>query len=320
MTPETGLALFRRAGAYLLDEGLPDGVVESLPEGFAELLDDVQPTPPPPVWCGSLEFVPRDRPSYHVDYAVLRIRDATGEILGTVSLSNMSVRAGLLAELGRGDAAMYERMARLVQPRRHAATILFADLESSGALSRALPTAAYFGLIRDLTSAFDALVAEHAGIVGKHAGDGWTAFVLAHDVGGPSAAVAACLRVAGGMRAAVDALSDNLTLPDGERVRINIGVHWAAGVYLGQLVPGSRLDVTALGDEVNECARIQECARNGTTLVSKPAMELLDVDDAKRLSVDPDSALYQALADMPAATDKTRRDAATLAVTSVTVS
>ena len=318
MTPETGLAMFRAASGYLLADGVPDDVIASLPAGFADLVAEVRPVDPPPVWCDSFEFLPRGRPSYRVDYAVVRVRDIDGDMIGTVSLSNMGVRAGLLAELGRGDAAMYERMARLVQPDRHAAAILFADLQASGALSRMLPTAAYFGLVRDLTSTFDALVAEHAGIVGKHAGDGWTAFVLADDAGTPSTAVAGCFAVARDLHRKAEALTETLTSPAGTHVRINVGVHWAAGVYLGQLVPGSRLDVTALGDEVNECARIQECARSGAILVSKQAMELLDADDAKQLGVDPATALYQALAELDAATEKTRRDAGTLAVTSLT--
>src|SRR5882757_34940 len=128
-------------------------------------------------------------------------------------LMYLELRPSLVALLGRGDAAMYERMARLTHPERRATAILFADLQASGELSRTLSTAAYFGLISELTARFDELVAEHGGIVGKHAGDGWTAFVLAQDVGGPSAAVSGCLEIAQRLRAAAADQANALHLP-----------------------------------------------------------------------------------------------------------
>jgi class 3 adenylate cyclase len=94
-------------------------------------------------------------------------------------------------------------------------------------------------------------------------------------------------------------------------------VHWGPSVYLGQLVPGGRLEVTALGDEVNECARIQQCARDGAILASKQALELLDASDARELGVDPTRLTYRHLTGMTYATDKTRRDAGTIVVARV---
>src|SRR5882757_8012670 len=128
-------------------------------------------------------------------------------------LMYLDLRPSLVALLGRGDAAMYERMARLTHPERRATAILFADLQASGELSRTMPTAAYFELISELTASFDALVASHGGIVGKHAGDGWTAFVLAQDVGGPSAAVAGCISIARQIRAYAADRAKSFRLP-----------------------------------------------------------------------------------------------------------
>src|SRR5581483_9257981 len=215
---------------------------------------------------------------------------------------------------GRGDVAMYERMARLVKPERRAAAILFADLQASGGLSRTMPTAAYFNLISELTSSFDALVAEHGGIVGKHAGDGWTAFVLADDVGGPSAAVSGGIRIAQRLRAYAADRARSFRLPDGLGLQVNAGVHWGPGVYLGQLVPGGRLEITALGDEVNECARIQQTARGGAIYASKQVLELLDTADAVHLGVDPVNLTYAPLASLDGVSEKARRDAGTVAV------
>jgi class 3 adenylate cyclase len=83
-------------------------------------------------------------------------------------------------------------------------------------------------------------------------------------------------------------------------------------------VTGGRLEVTALGDEVNETARIQQSARDGALLASKSLLERLEPDDAAALGVEPDRIRYRALAEVEGATDKARRDAGGVAVTSIT--
>ena len=72
--------------------------------------------------------------------------------------------------------------------------------------------------------------------------------------------------------------------------------------------------VTALGDEVNEAARIEACATGGLALASKALVERLDPGDAAALDLDPDHITYTALADLDGATEKARRDAPAIAV------
>lgn len=69
-------------------------------------------------------------------------------------------------------------------------------------------------------------------------------------------------------------------------------------------MPGGRLDVTALGDAVNECARIQECARPHETLASKALVEQLSPDDAASLGIDPEKIRYRPLSEVGDAADK----------------
>ena len=95
-------------------------------------------------------------------------------------------------------------------------------------------------------------------------------------------------------------------------------MHWGPNLYLGQLVPGGRLDVTALGDEVNECARIETMARPARILASKAFVESLTDGDARELGIDVERVVYRQLASLPDASEKTLRDAGTLAVTDVT--
>jgi class 3 adenylate cyclase len=100
-------------------------------------------------------------------------------------------------------------------------------------------------------------------------------------------------------------------------LRLNVGLHFAPRLYLGQLITSGRLEVTALGDEVNECARVQESSRGGDILATKPLLEQLDPQDADALGIRPDAAVYAPLSDWPTATEKARRDAAALPVTRI---
>ena len=102
-------------------------------------------------------------------------------------------------------------------------------------------------------------------------------------------------------------------MPGAGDVRINAGVHWGATMRLGAIMTAARFEVTALGEEVNEAARIEACATGGRVLVSKQLLERLDDDVLERLGIDGDVA-YVPLADVEGAPDKARRDAPTLAV------
>jgi class 3 adenylate cyclase len=75
-----------------------------------------------------------------------------------------------------------------------------------------------------------------------------------------------------------------------------------------------RAEVTALGDDVNEAARIEACATGGRALASKPLIERLDAPDAADLGIDLQRISYTSLGDLPSATDKARRDAPAIAV------
>jgi len=321
ITLESGVELFQEMYAYLaslaeqVDRPMPE-----LPPDFKELVPKSPdwPAGPPALVTGVIQYVAPGQgvAAYPVEYVAPVLRDETGRLLGAVVITSIGVRPAILARLGRGDTSMYERMAAVAEPARHETAIVFADLEASGELSRRLPTAAYFDLIRSLTAAFDSCIAENAGIIGKHVGDGWTSFILACDAGSPSAAAAAAISAVRGLQDEASKLTESLrdALGADVELRINAGLHWGAGVYLGQLVPGGRLEVTALGDEVNDCARIQESARDGCILASKQLMELLSRTDAEIVGVDPARLTYERLGALDTATDKARRDAATLAV------
>jgi class 3 adenylate cyclase len=207
-------------------------------------------------------------------------------------------------------------MLPLTQAARRPSAILFADLESSTPLARRLSTEAYFALIRRLVVRADESVVRAGGIVGKHVGDGITAFFLAEQRGSESAAARACLEVARDLRhdAAEAARRSQL---QAEEVTLRMGLHWGAGAYIGRLLTSGRAEITALGDEVNEAARIEACAAGGRILASKTLIERLSPDDARALELDPARIKYTPLVDLPGASEKARRDAPVLAVASL---
>jgi class 3 adenylate cyclase len=86
---------------------------------------------------------------------------------------------------------------------------------------------------------------------------------------------------------------------------------------MGQVVTGGRLEVTALGDEVNECARIEQSAAGGALLASKALIERLEADDAAAVGLEPAHMAYRALGDLDGADEKAVRDAGLIAVSRI---
>jgi class 3 adenylate cyclase len=249
-----------------------------------------------------------------VNLLVTPLHDDAGGFIGTFVLGFISVRPGLVSLLARGDEEMYERMAKLVDPSSREGAILFCDLEGSTELARTLPSSEYFRLIRSLWTEIDGLVARHKGIVGKHAGDGASAFFLLDDLGSASRAASAAIRTAREIHERSeeifgDALDTSCLM--------RVGIHWGSSLYIGQLVPGGRLDVTALGDAVNECARIEESAAPHQTLASKELIERLSDDDAAALGLNPEKLRYAPLASLATANEKAKAVAGTIGVISI---
>lgn len=243
----------------------------------------------------------------------LRINDDEGRFLGVLFLYRSTMPESLVQRLGRGDARLFERMDRVSDPARRSAAILFADLEASGDLSRRLSSRAYFELIRDLTDLIDSSVVDRDGIVGKHAGDGGSALFLTGDFdGSESAAARAAIEAARAIRDGAGHLG-----PDDVAVKLNIGVHWGATLMVGQVATRGRLEVTALGDQMNEGARLEAAAKDGTILASKDLVERLDHADGQATGLDPDALAYTPLADLDGVSDKVVRDAGAIPVTAI---
>ncbi|MGH2693695.1 MAG: adenylate/guanylate cyclase domain-containing protein [Actinomycetota bacterium] len=308
--------IFREAAASWTEEAnAPQAAADADFEAFAHM----EPVEPPLVWTEKMDVLLGDLPPLEIVENAVRVRDGSGDLVGTVFLYASALPAHVLAFVARGDEGMFTRMARLVEPGRRQAAILFADLQESFGLSRRLPSGGYFRLVRAITTAIDEVVVRHEGIVGKHAGDGVTAFFLADDLGSSSAAARAAIESAREISEAADRaakeIAEETGLFDPRDCLVNVAVHWGGTLYIGQLVTGGRLEVTALGDQVNECARMQESVRDGSAIASKTLIEHLADDDARALGIDPDGVVYRPVAELPGASDKAARDAGAIPVT-----
>ena len=270
----------------------------------------VEPKPMPALWSTQSRFTARSGLAYTPVQHLLAIRltDGSGRFRGVLQISWPGLPGSVTGLLSRGDVSMYERMARLAEPARRPAAILFVDLANSSALARRLSTRRFFGLIRDFTTLVDTAIAERDGIVGKHAGDGASGFFLAQDAESESAAARAVIEAARVIREGAS------TLSVGNDVQVKAGVHWGATLMIGQVVTGGRLEVTALGNEVNEAARVESAAAGDTILVTRDVIERLGDSDARHLGIDAESISYRDLAEAPGVTAKGIRDAGLLSV------
>jgi class 3 adenylate cyclase len=271
----------------------------------------------PRAWQQSYEFRPENAFGTslrsEMRFIEWRVSDDSGAFIGAVRLVRATLPDSLLSRLGRGDPTLFERMNRVTEPGRRPAGILFADLEASGALSRRLSSRGYFDLISGLTDLIDSSVIARDGIVGKHAGDGGSALFLAADFdGSESAAARATIEAARAVRDGAHQLG-----PDDTSVKVNIGVHWGATLMIGQVATSGRLEVTALGDQMNEGARIEAAATGGAILASKDVIERLDEPDAQATGLDPGRLAYTPLGELAGASDKAIRDAGAIPVTSI---
>lgn len=312
---------FERSGPWLLaaaggDRDALRAIVDPRVQDLVDLIEEADEIPSAYSFTFSGIYGATGLP-VDIRNLLLTIRRSDGSIAGYALVCKPAVGMATLARMtALGDLAHFERMGSVLNADRRPAAILFADLESSSPLSRRLPSAAYFELGRHMARTADQSVIDAGGLVGRHVGDGAVAFFLAEFAGSESMAARGCIEAARAIRAALPEVADESELPS-EDLQMRFGLHWGATLYVGQIVTSGRTEVTGLGDEVNEAARIEACATGGRLLASKPLVERLSVDDAAALALDLDRVKYTPLADIPGATEKARRDAPAIAVCEV---
>lgn len=155
-------------------------------------------------------------------------------------------------------------------------TVLFMDIRGFTTLSETLTPQETIRFLNTVHGALSVPVVEMDGTLDKYIGDSIMAFWNAPlDVGEHAAKAAeAALR----MREALARLnaSGAFGLPEGQQVRIGIGIHTGVAC-VGNLGTQSRLNYSAVGDTVNTAARIEAACKDFTTdiLVSGETARLI---------------------------------------------
>ena len=312
-------ARFLEIGGYVLAStpGGRDTLRRLVDPEIAAWVDELQPCEMPQIFTGitSATFAGVEVVTSSI---LFRIDDADGRMAGVCILLKPGAGMSQLAAASYvADRAHLERMQLVERADRRPAAILMADLEASSPLARRLSTAKYFAFGRRLVRASDQCVIDAGGIVGRHTGDGVVGFFLAETAGSESAAAKACITATRCLRSSLTEIAERSEIPAAE-LALRFGLHWGSALYIGRIITGGRSEVTALGDEMNEAARIEACATGARTLGSKALIERLDTADAAALGIDTAHLTYTPLAELSTATDKARRDAPTIAVTDLT--
>lgn len=308
-------AMLRAVGPWMVadEPGGAEGLRELVDPRLGDDLENLTPADDP----AALTFVMPDAHSagapMDVVLTAIRLRDARGALIGTTITAKPAAGMAILGTLSGLDPRHSKRVQQLAKARRHPAAILFADIEASSLLARRLSAASYFGLARRLVRAADRCVIDENGMVGRHVGDGVVAYFLAEHAGSESAAARSCIAAMRALRKATVEVAARSALGP-EDVVMRFGLHWGSTLYVGQMTTAARAEVNALGDEMNETARIEACAAGGRALASKALVERLEPQDAIALDLDLARIGYTALADLTTATDKARRDAPAIAV------
>jgi class 3 adenylate cyclase len=315
LPPEAAREWLGRNVPFMIDhtEGGRAALRAMVPKHLVPVIDAAQPRPAPLRWATHTSYDMRAF-SGQIQGLGERIHDERGRIVGYLYVYAPRLPASVLGLVTSGRPGVFERLAALAKPGPRNAALLFADLQASGVLARRLPSAIYFDFVRRLFSLVDDAVISLGGVVGKHAGDGVSAFFLAEGLGSDSAAARAAVEAAAAVsRGAAQAVGEHDAIAEDEAL-VNVGLHWGWGLYIGQVVTGGRLEVSALGDPVNECARIQAVARDGEVLATKMVLERLSPEDARTAGLDLSAMRYRPLAELAHGDAKALRDAGGLPV------
>ena len=312
--PELWGPMFRAVGGLMLAdaEGSVDQLRASVDPALHGIFDELSPMDA--VTTSFLATGTYLGSPFRVMGKALRIRDAEGEVRGTLFLFQPAVGMGVIGTMAFAlDPGHLERMAAVARASRTPAAVLFADLEGSSVLSRKLSTANYFTVGRRVVRATDQCVVDAGGLAGRHVGDGIVAFFPTEAFDSESGAARACIAAARAVQEAMGAVAARSGLQPDDLI-MRFGLHWGSTIQIGNITTAARFEVTALGDEVNEAARIEACATGGRTLASKALVERLDDEAANELGIDRDDLTYTQLSELATATEKARRDAPAIAV------
>ncbi len=199
---------------------------------------------------------------------VQRVAGREGKVL--VWLGAADATEGAL----RADSQVVPAPAEPEAERRHL-TVMFCDLVGSTELGGQLDPEEF----REVIGAYQALcereVRRYDGTLGKYLGDGLLAYFgypQAHE-DDPISAVHAALGILSELHALNATVRERVGSMRERTVEVRIGVHSGLAV-VGEMGEGSKGEIQALGDTLNQSARLQGVAKPGTVVISEATRRL----------------------------------------------
>ena len=189
-------------------------------------------------------------------------------------VADIAVMPLLAADAGAIDGTVRGGL----EGRERPITVVFVDMRGSTTLGEAkLPYDVLFILNQFFHDMTKALVATN-GHYSQFTGDGLMALYGLYE-DDPTRGAADALRGAREMLAALDQLNYRLRNDLKEPLRIGIGIHYGEAI-VGAMGPPRSQIITAIGDTVNTCARLESLTKefDCTLIVSRPAAEAGGLD------------------------------------------
>ena len=183
--------------------------------------------------------------------------------------ADLAVMPLLAADASAADGAVRGGL----EGSERAITVVFVDLRGSTTLGEArLPYDVLFLLNQFFHEMTNALVATN-GHYSQFTGDGLMA-LYGLDAGEPAAGAADAVRGAREMLARLDQLNRRLRADLREPLRIGIGIHHSEAI-VGAMGPPRSQIITAIGDTVNTCARLESLTKDYgcIVIISRQAAE-----------------------------------------------
>ena len=187
----------------------------------------------------------------------------------------------ILTLLARRDLVIRDLLKKR-RPHLTQLAVLTADLQGSCKICAELPPEEYFELINEVWSSMEPLLRRYYATHGKHVGDGMLYYFLPQP---DSNYVMNAVRCGVEMREKMREIDDRWTRKKNwiNRLRLNIGID-EGQEWFGTYETPTHVEVTALGETINNASRLSDFANDGTIWVTKNVLGRLTGSERERLT------------------------------------
>lgn len=186
----------------------------------------------------------------------------------------------LLHLLARRDEVIRSLLRRRLPVLTHLVALV-ADLQNSVRICAELPPEEYFELINQIWATLDPVFRKYYGAYGKHAGDGLVYYFFQQP---DSNFILNALRCSVEIRESIRRISKEWQIRKGwfTELHMNIGLN-EGQEWLGTFQTSTSVELTVLGDTINQAARLSDLARFGEIWTSKGLIAKLPPEARERV-------------------------------------